>query len=126
MRQFVCEDRRYFNYGKGFVFNKLLELFRGKYFFNGHRLLAFDARKIVEVAPDVIAASFMEVDAIFDSDNQIVEMSCCDLCLLQFDGTLHDGLPIEGEALGLQGTEEAVGVFRGALQRAEFHHCLIV
>ena len=109
-----------------FVFNEMNELFRAYDFFHRHRLFAFNARKIVEVFPDVVVAAFVEVNSDFSSDNQIVEIPSRDFQLLQFHGTLHHGLVGEGEALGLQRAQQAVGVFGCAMQRAEFHHGLVV
>ena len=95
-------------------------------FFNGHRLFAFDAREVVKVAPDVVVAALVEIDAVFYSDNQIVEIPCRDFQLLQFDGALHDGLSLEGEALGLQGAEQAVGILGRAVQGTKLHQGLVV
>ena len=95
-------------------------------FFNGHGLFAFDAREVVEVAPDVVVVALVEVDVVFYSDNQIVEKPYRDFQLLQFHGSLHDGLSLKGEALGLQWAMEAVGALGRAVQCAELHHGLVM
>ena len=95
-------------------------------FFNGHGLFSFDAREVVEVAPDVVVAALMKVNVFFYSDNQVVEIPCRDFQLLQFDGSLNDGLSLKGEALRLQRAVETVGVLGSAMQRAELHHGLVV
>ena len=108
------------------MFNELKKHFGTDNFFYSHVFFALNAWEIVEVAPDVVVAAFVEIDVVFYSDNQVVEISCGDLQLLQFDGSLHNGLSPEGEAMGLQLTEKAVGVLRCAMQRAKFHQGLVV
>ena len=106
--------------------NELKKHFGAYDFVYGHGFFALNAWEVVEVAPDVVVAALVEIDVVFYSDNQVVEISCGDFQLLQFDGSLHDGLSPEGEALGLQRAEKAVGVLRCAMQRAKFHQGLVV
>ena len=106
--------------------SELKKCFGADDFVYGHGIFALNAWKIVKVAPDVVVAAFVEVDIILYSDNQIVEISCGDFHFLQLDGPLHYGLSPEGEALGLQRTEKAVGILRSAMQRAKFHQGLVV
>ena len=101
MGEFVGEDRRDLLDGKGFPSKELLELLRGDDFIHRQMPFAFDAREVVEVFPDVVFAALVEVETVFYSDNQIVEMSCGHLRLLQFHGAQHHGLVGEGEALCL-------------------------
>ena len=120
------EDRGDLGEGKWFASNQLLELFRGDDLIHRKGLLTLDAGEVVEVFPNVVAAALAEVNVVFYPDNQIVEVSCCDLGFLQFHGALHHGLVGEGEALGLQGAEQAVGVLGRAVQGAELHQGLVV
>ena len=126
MCQFVREDGRDLDDRKRLVFNEFVELVRGEDFVDRQCPLAFDAWEVVEVAPDVVAAALVEIYAVFESDNQIVEIPCCDLHFGQFHGALHDGLVGEGEALRLQGTKQAVGVLGCAVQSTELHKGLVV
>ena len=124
--EFVGEDRGDLRDGERLPFDELLELLRGNDFVHCHGRFAFDAREVVEVAPDVVATAFVEIKAFFSSDNQIVEMPCRDFHFRQFHGTLHHGLVVEGEAMCLQGAVQTVGVLGCTLQGAEFHHRLVV
>ena len=126
MGQFVGEDRGDLFDGKRFFLKKLLELRCGGDFFHRQLPIAFDAGEVLEVFPDVVAAAIVEIDTIFCFDNQIVEVSFRHLRLLQFHGTLHDGLVGEGKALRLQGAMKAVGALGRAVQGAELHQGLVV
>ena len=95
------EDRGNLYDSKWLVSNELFELLSGNDFFSRQKFFAFDAGKIIEVFPNVVVAAFVQVDAVFNSDNQIVELSISNLNLLQFNGALHYGLMGKCQALGL-------------------------
>ena len=103
------------------ILNKLLELFRGNNFFHRHRLLAFDAGEVVKIAQDVITAAFVQIHTTLNPDNQIVEISCGNLDLLQFHWALHRGLMRIGQAMGLKRAKQAVRVLGCTVQGTEFH-----
>ena len=126
MGQLVGVNGRDSGYGKVGVVNHLQERFRPDDILGTDRFLTLDAGEVVEVAPDVVATAFVEVDFISCPHDQIVEIACRDLGLGQLHWPLHDGLPFEGEAMGLDGAVEAVGALWGAVQGAELHHGLVV
>ena len=89
--------------------------------------VAFDARKVVQVLPDVAGSPLVETDfMVVGGEHEIVEIAGADARFMLFHRTLRHGLPGEGKAMRLERAMRAVGVRGEAVQGAEFHHGLVV
>ena len=127
MCQFVCIWMGDVCNGKIMAGQEGLRFLAVEHRLGGHGGLAFYAGEVVEVFPDVVASPFLEIyPMVIGLDNQIIEISSPNLDFFFLDGTLVDGVMDEGQAMGLQGTGGAVGVFRNTVQRSEFHQRLVV
>ena len=79
--ELVGENRGDLRDGKRLPFDEPLELFCGNDFVHRHGGIAFDAGEVVKIFPDVVVVSLVEINASFNADNQIVEISCSDFGL---------------------------------------------
>ena len=73
--------------------------------------VTFDARKVVQVLPNVVGSSLVETDLLVIGDeHKIMEVAGADARIFLFYRSLCHGLPGEGKAVSLERALGTVGV----------------